>query len=284
MLAHSPPRAVIFDFDGTLTDPDSAAALFRQAFFEYVGAYSSVSAGPWQRALEACDPLADVVIDGVAVVRGDADPWLLATGVARAALGLAGVGAEAVDAAIREGFHRAYERVSCAFRPGVGALLDGVAARCALAVVSNSPPDRVRARLHESGASARTLEALHVVGGAQKFALIESETARGARWRASIGAEHRWDGAPRAVALGRGRYLDAIASVCARAECEPGAVVVCGDVFELDLAVPIALGARACMVAHRGSRAWERAAVERAGGVVFADRAPDCAALFTPSK
>lgn len=286
MHALSPPRAVIFDFDGTLTDPDSAAARFRSTFFESVGLHSSVAADRWRRALEAIDATTiepDVSLDGVAVARSDADPWLLATGVARAALAAAGVGPEAIEAAIREGFHRAYASSPCAFRPGVGALLDGLARRCTLAVVSNSPPDRVRARLAESGADAKTLDALLVVGGAQKFALIASESAHGSQWRRAIGASRVWEGAPRPVALGRGRYLDAIAAVCAQAACTPGELVVCGDVFELDLAVPIALGARACMVAHSGARPWERTAVERHGGAVFIDRAPALDALLGAS-
>jgi FMN phosphatase YigB (HAD superfamily) len=264
-------RAVVFDFDGTLTDPRPTAALFAERFYGYL-----LDARPDARALvdrhlrdERGAP--ELWSNDVIVARGTADPWLGTTSVARAALTelLGSKDNSAVEALVSTAFHRAYDEVSAPFRDGVSALFGALIDRSiSVNVVSNSPRDRVLARLVTAGLSDAQLVRVTVVGGAQKFVVAAAEHERAKRWLSNAGEEQTFDSAPRVVTLRRGRYLDVIASICDRVGCDGDELSVCGDVFELDLAVPLSIGARVCMVAHEGALPWEEVAVARSGGFV----------------
>lgn len=181
-------RAVVFDFDGTLTDPRPTAALFAERFYGYL-----LDARPDARALvdrhlrdERGAP--ELWSNDVIVARGTADPWLGATSVARAALTelLGATDKSAVEALVSTAFHRAYDEVRAPFREGVCSLFGALIDRSiSVNVVSNSPRDRVLARLVTAGLSDAQLARVTVVGGAQKFvvAAAESERARGRRTR-----------------------------------------------------------------------------------------------------
>jgi phosphoglycolate phosphatase-like HAD superfamily hydrolase len=266
--------AAVFDFDGTLTDPRPTVARFEAVFFDALSRWLG------GEALALCDAAEDVESDGVAVARSSADPWLRATAVARASLAARGLSPAAVDDGVRQCFHSAYDAAPCPLRDGVAALFEALIERGhTVAVVSNSPRDRVMARLGGAGLNESARAAVTVVGGAQKFTVVAPSSAKAASWLASMGASRSFEGAPRPVSLARGRYLDALASIAERASVDPSSMVLCGDVFELDLAVALALGARTVMVAHDGARAWERDAVSRAGGAVIEHGLPSLGAL-----
>lgn len=270
-------RAVVFDFDGTLTDPRPTAALFAERFYGYL-----LDARPDARALvdrhlrdERGAP--ELYSSDVIVARGTADPWLGATSIARSALSelLGPSEKSAVETLVSAAFHRAYDEVRAPFREGVAALLSALIDRSiSVNVVSNSPRDRVLARLEGAGLSDALLAQVNVVGGAQKFVVAAAESDRAKGWLSSAGESRLFDDAPRVVALRRGHYLDAIATICDRVGCDGAALSACGDVFELDLAVPLSIGARVCMVAHEGAREWETSAVVRSGGYVNAHALP----------
>jgi phosphoglycolate phosphatase-like HAD superfamily hydrolase len=269
----SPPttRAVVFDFDGTLTDPRPTAALFAERFYGYLLEARPDAGLLVERRL--CDERGapELWSNDVIVARGTADPWLGATSVARAALTeLLGPGEQsAVESIVSTAFHRAYDEVRAPFREGVCSLFGALIDRSiSVNVVSNSPKDRVLARLLTAGLSDAQLARVTVVGGAQKFVVAAAESARAKAWLAATGEARVFESAPRAVTLRRGRYLDAIASICDRVGCDGPELAACGDVFELDLAVPLSIGARVCMVAHEGARPWEAGAVARSGGFV----------------
>jgi phosphoglycolate phosphatase-like HAD superfamily hydrolase len=276
LLMSARALAAVFDFDGTLTDPRPTVARFESVFFDALSRW--LGGGD---ALALCEAAEDVESEGVAVVRSSADPWLRATAVARASLVARGLSTAAIDDAVRQCFHSAYDAAPCPLRDGVAALFEALIAQGhAVAVVSNSPRDRVMARLADAGLSEAARAAVTVVGGAQKFTVVSPSSAKASGWLESMGASRSFAGAPRPVALARGRYLDALASISERAGVEPSSMVLCGDVFELDLAVALALGARTVMVAHDGARAWERDAVLRAGGAVIDHGLPSRDALI----
>jgi hypothetical protein len=74
-----------------------------------------------------------------------------------------------------------------------------------------------------------------------------------------VAAELALPGLARPVLLRRRAYHDILASVLGGAPFSE--LVVVGDIFELDLAMPLALGARVALVASSRTPAYERAYV-----------------------
>src|SRR6185503_11542990 len=68
-------------------------------------------------------------------------------------------------------------------------------------------------------------------------------------------------GLERAVLLRRKAYHDILATVLAEAGSSWEELVVVGDIFELDLAMPLSLGARVGLVTSPRTPAYERAFV-----------------------
>jgi hypothetical protein len=70
-------------------------------------------------------------------------------------------------------------------------------------------------------------------------------------------------GLPRSIPLRRANYFRALRDEVWKEDLEgPSRTLVCGDVFELDLALPAALGARVHLVTREDTPPHEVAAVE----------------------
>jgi hypothetical protein len=65
--------------------------------------------------------------------------------------------------------------------------------------------------------------------------------------------------------LGRGRYLDVLASIWAETGTGPEETLVCGDIFELDLGLPAEMGAHVHLIRRETTYAYERDAVAALG-------------------
>jgi hypothetical protein len=141
------------------------------------------------------------------------------------------------------------------FRSGAGAVLGALAGSHAW-IVTNSDT--------------------HAVAG--KIAALDRE-APGVAWLTSrvrgharkFDVDDAWDGAPaelvvpgleRPVLLRRRNYHDILREVLASAGATFADLVVIGDIFELDLALPLSLGARVGLVASAHTPPYERAFVE----------------------
>jgi hypothetical protein len=74
------------------------------------------------------------------------------------------------------------------------------------------------------------------------------------------------DGLARPILLKRGRYFDVLRQLWDETGARPERTLVCGDIYELDLALPAALGACVHMVGRPSTPSYEREAVSRAGG------------------
>jgi hypothetical protein len=115
----------------------------------------------------------------------------------------------------------------------------------------------------------------HAVAG--KIAALDRE-APGVAWLTSrvrgfarkFDVDDSWTGAPgemtipgldRSVLLRRRSYFDILTEVLAEAGSSFEELVVIGDIFELDLAMPLALGARVGLVASPRTPDYERAFV-----------------------
>src|SRR5690606_32548849 len=74
------------------------------------------------------------------------------------------------------------------------------------------------------------------------------------------------EGLARPILLRRGRYFEALRRIWDETDTTPAGTLVCGDIFELDLALPAQLGARIHMLGREATPAYERDAVRAAGG------------------
>ncbi len=251
--------AVFFDFDGTLTDADACAAPFLEAFRARVGRRAGLAKGAfgeaWSRLAEEVDTHPERhgwVVDGQVVAPACADPYLRASRVAKLLLEPTLAEAER-EAAVDEDFAESYRHVRTVFRDEAAEIVDAVLASGRVAcIVSNTRRAWIEARL--SGLSLRSGE-LRVAGEAAKWAVAPSATEP--ERLASVPEHLTLDGLARPMLLRRGRYLDALAAMEAALGVPLGRALVCGDVFELDLAMPHALGAHVHLVSRATTPAYE---------------------------
>jgi len=275
-------RALVLDFDGTFTDVEAEAAPFvgefrrdvfdllgRDASAEWEAEVAEVAAHPGRYGWEQ---------GGRIVAPAAADPYIHTTTVAQRVLSRAGVlcNTETRGAIIQALYHKAYHHTHTAFRPDAREVLEAVVARdLAVFVVTNARTDAV---LRKLGALVGTdrLDALlqtgklTIVGDARKFVLAEPSSAD-PRFDALV--EHTAvPSLDRPVLVRRGPYFDALRGVFAATGASPAELLVCGDIFELDLALPAALGAHVHLVTRPGHPPYEReaiAALGARGGVSF---------------
>jgi FMN phosphatase YigB (HAD superfamily) len=274
---------VAFDFDGTLTDPWPIAEAFERALREAVarraGLSSSELEGAWRQSLEderRDEAGWDFLYDGAPAAPARADPWLRASVRGRRALALA-LGEAQLEAQreqwLVEAFGEAYASAPARWRDETPVIIEALLSRgVPVFVVSNSPADALRDRLRSLGEPLA--RGISVLGGAQKFSLAPPSHPRAQAWAERVPERQRFEGARREVRPRRGHFMDALARVCDEARVEPGELLFCGDVFELDLAATMAVGARVHFVLHQGAAEWERRAVLAHPGASAAEGLP----------
>jgi FMN phosphatase YigB (HAD superfamily) len=272
------PQLVVLDFDGTLTRVEDEAAPFLEA---YRAGLSRWLGGPideaWERErarVEASPARYGWEHDGRVVAPAHADPYILANTVAarvvREALGTddASRAGQAPEVALEAIFREAYGRVRTLFRDDARAVLEALLRLdVRVRVVTNARTELVRAKLASLGADARgglggSRFAVH--GDARKWMLVEPDPTD-PRF-AGLPDSARVEGLDRPVFLRRGRYYEVLRSLWDETGASPEDTLVCGDVFELDLAMPAKLGARVHLVGRDSTPGYEREAVRALGG------------------
>jgi phosphoglycolate phosphatase-like HAD superfamily hydrolase len=275
-----PIRQVVLDFDGTCTRIADVHEAFIAAYRALVRReWSDKAADLWEeaeRTLRAASPAAGWMLGGVPAAPAAADPYILA-GEVVALITRSGRVPEPLPAE-KAGtwYKRAYHDHPAPWRGEVRGLLEGlVAAGVRVSFVSNSATSALRARLPDLGLEPELLDQIGVFGDAAKFRVQEltfenppapALAARFLGLPASAPSE-----LPRPIYLRRGAYFEALCRVwtwAAGAPTTPEETLVVGDVWELDLAMPAALGARVHLVARPepyATYAYEQAAVEALG-------------------
>lgn len=240
----------MFDFDGSCTRVQDAApaylAEFRRLFTACVG--PDVAAG-WDAALAAVrvrSPEAGWMLGGIPSAPAAADPYILAGETAGYL-----IRTHDIRTPVPTDLHaRAYEAARAPFRHDLlDVLEDLVARRCTISFVSNSSTRSIEARLDEYLAEHVELRRqIEVMGDAGKFRICELASNAFAlhpdlrRAFESLPAAAQGVGLERPVYLRRGAYFEALCKVWRNAPSAIGSTVVCGDIWELDLAMPAALG------------------------------------------
>ena len=278
-------RLLILDFDGTMTDAEAEGAPFREGYLEDLAALTERTL-PWIReaaaryeAVVASESAAyGWVFGGRIVAPASVDPYLRMMPVARLILDEVGAFRSTVDRdRLLDGilYKYNYQKTRTAFREGAGALLRGLGTRADVftRVVTNSHTEPVQGKIRlldqaEGGGVAWLLP--HVHGRARKYVLDEGFT--------DVPEALTLPGLPRPVLLRRRAYFDVLDGLRREAGLDWADVRVAGDIFELDLSLPVALGASVALIANPHTPAYERAYLDaHPRGVVLErlDQVPD---------
>ncbi|MGE0785111.1 MAG: HAD family hydrolase [Sandaracinaceae bacterium] len=260
------PGLYILDFDGTFTDVEREAIPFLAAYRR--GLVEILDVGPldavWDRALAHVRRAPDehgFVYESKIVAPSHADPYILATSVAHRVLEELSLSHRAPE--LEPLFGRAYAESDTVFRPDAGEVLEAVLGRGApVYVVSNSHTGSVRKKLELLDRTA--LARLEVIGDAKKFHLTAPEPSDAAF--EAVPETLDVAGLSRPIYLRRGRYYERLRAIWQATGTGPSDTLVCGDIFELDLALPAALGADVHLVGRSSTPAWEQDAVRSRGG------------------
>lgn len=244
-------KCVILDFDGTFTDVAREAApfvdAFRSAVFDLLGRELPTEWAERAASIAENPGRHGWVHEGRIVAPASADPYIHTTTTANLVFDGAGVLKDGrTRAAILQAlYHHAYENTLTAFRPRAKEVLETLAASgIPTFVVTNARTDAALKKLRTLGPVG--IERIEVHGDARKFIVSDAESAdeRFAR----VPEKLALPGLERPVYPRRGRYFDALAGIMQRIGVKPEEVLVCGDIYELDLSLPLELGMQVHMV------------------------------------
>lgn len=269
-------KLTVLDFDGTCTDAEEEGEGFTAAviatLMEITGRneveiglrYKDARADVLERPLEH-----GWTIDGRVVAPGTVDPYLRSTPVSRIVLRECGLDPQAVDAAMQvvgSRFHAHYRKGGIALRADLGNTLWHMIMEVpnhTAVIITNSDTSAVLDKLTtipRTGSRAHLATCTPVFGGAKKYVLGELDI---------VPEIMEMPGLARPVYLRRPYYYEQLNKARIAAGVEGWAnVTVIGDIFELDLALPLALGCRVGLAinSHTPSHEVQYFMRNRAGG------------------
>lgn len=261
-------QLVILDFDGTFTDSEAEGAPFAAIYPQLIA--DATGAGPrllevWPQALQCVrdeSPAFGWRMNGLDAAPADADPYIRCSMAAHRALDWLGLVREpaARDKLLAETYQSAYKHSAIAFRPQAGAALQALLDRgIAVAVVTNSSTGHVQHKIAQLGLT----KPVDVFGNAMKFWV--SSAPLGVAAFDALPDREPAAGLPRPLWLKRDRYFQRIADLWQTYGADAESTTVCGDIYELDLALPAALGARVALMRRANTYDYELAAVQAKG-------------------
>lgn len=259
---------LVLDFDGTMTDAEAEGTPFRGGYLEDV---ATLVGRPVDEVLAlsarfeaevAENPQAHGwVFGGRIVAPATVDPYLRIMPVARRVFDHFGAFASEDDRArLLDGilYKYNYTKTRIAFRPNARAALSSLAGSETY-VVTNSHTEAVAHKIRVLGENADGTNELswlvdRVHGRAKKYVLDDAFDA--------VPESLTLPGLSRPVLLRRAHYFQVLDGLRRKAGASWEEVAVVGDIFELDLALPLSLGARVGLVVNAFTPPWERAFVE----------------------
>ncbi|MDQ3364829.1 MAG: hypothetical protein M3680_05315 [Myxococcota bacterium] len=259
---------LVLDFDGTMTDAEAEGRPFRDGYLDDLCALVGRPAGDpdvmaicatVEAELAAAPASHPFLWMGRAVAPATVDPYLRMVPIAHRVLDAFGVMPGAIDRGRLLGgvlykYNYAKTLGHPVFRPGAGEVLASLAGVDAW-IVTNSDTHAVAGKVAALDRASPGVGWLtsRVRGHARKFDVDDAWTG--------AAAELALPGLDRPVLLRRRAYHDILAEILAAAGATFAELVVVGDIFELDLAMPLALGARVGLVVSSHTPAYERAFV-----------------------
>ncbi len=275
-------RCVVFDFDGTLTRVDDECVPYVRAYKDLLAkllapAGLRVDQEAFERTwgeVEAMidgDPARHGWIDeqGRIVAPAYADPLIKSRAIAAELFKQRGLFASTPDrfAVLNLLFQLGYAAMdpNGIFRPeAAGVVRALVQAGIPVFVVTNSDRDKVVRKLQT--VIPELLGTITVIGNARKFVVEGPKDP----WSGpdAVPETLSVDGLPRPVYLRRPHYVATLEAICAKVGCAPEELIVCGDIYELDLVLPAKLGARIHLVTRPPTPELDRRTVQQLGGTV----------------
>lgn len=249
------PRLIILDCDGFLTDVEHEGKGFVKEYLKNLAGLTERSVRDILQMQEECEtqirahPEKYGFTDekGRIVAPANADPYLRMAPVMESVLDTFGMLLDRSERKKKgeELFRASYSHTKTAFRPGVKraiAALEGTNTH----VVTNSHTDAVQKKMRRLGAMW-LVERVH--GLARKFNLVDD-------WNL-VPETMTLPGLKRPVYLRRKFYYDVLDALRREAGVEWEDMVVAGDIFELDLAVALALGATIALLPNENTPQYE---------------------------
>lgn len=259
---------IVLDFDGTMTDAEAEGRPFRDGYLDDLCALVGRPAGDAEVLGIAAAVEAELLVAPEAhpflwmdraVAPATVDPYLRMVPIAHRILDHFGAIPGAIDRGRLLGnvlyrYNYAKTLGHPVFRPGAGEALRALGGSEAW-IVTNSDTHAVAGKVaaldrQVSGVAWLTSR---VRGHARKFDVDDAWTG--------ADAELRVPGLRRPVLLRRRAYYEILSSILDAAGATFADLVVIGDIFELDLAMPLALGARVGLISSPRTPAYERAYV-----------------------
>lgn len=260
---------LVLDFDGTMTDAEAEGRPFRDGYLEDLAALTGRPAGDPEITALADEVEAELLRApashpflwmGRAVAPATVDPYLRMVPIAHRILDRYGAIPGAADrgrllGSVLYKYNYAKTLGHPVFRPGAGDVLKALGGTEAF-IVTNSDTHAVAGKVAQLDRETPGVAWLtsRVRGHARKFDVDDAWT--GAE------AELAVPGLERPVLLRRRMYHDILKALLDAAGATFADLVVVGDIFELDLAMPLSLGARVGLVASERTPAYEAAFVE----------------------
>jgi hypothetical protein len=257
---------LVLDFDGTMTDAESEGRAFRDGYLEDLCAL--VGRPPGDAEVKSIAEQVEAELArapeshpflwmGRAVAPATVDPYLRMVPIAHRILDRFGAIPSAEDrgrllGSILYKYNYAKTLGHPVFRPGAGDVLRTLGGTHAW-IVTNSDSHSVAGKVAALDREAPGVAWLtsRVRGHARKFDVDEAWT--------DVPSSLALPGLDRPVLLRRRNYYDILREVLDDAHSGFDDLVVVGDIFELDLALPLALGARVGLVSTERTPGYERA-------------------------
>ena len=256
-------RLLVFDFDGTLTDAEEEGRPFRDGYLEDIAVLCEQSTDTIEElAREAEAKVAENpqahgwVFGGRIVAPATVDPYLRMMPVARMIFDHFGRFPQSSDRdRLLDGilYKYNYPKTRTAFRAGAREVLLGVDQESTY-VVTNSHTEPVQDKIRQLSAEGDDSSALmwlvpRVHGRAKKYVVDDGFEG--------VSAEMVVPNLSRPILLRRRLYHDALVDLLAETGASWGDLTVVGDIFELDLALPLAMGANVGLVVNQHTPHYE---------------------------
>ncbi len=263
------PTVLVLDFDGTMTDAEAEGRPFRDGYLEDLAALTGRPAQDPEITAIADEVEGELLAQpgahpflwmGRAVAPATVDPYLRMVPIAHRILDKYGCIPGAMDrgrllGSVLYKYNYAKTLGRPVFRAGAGDVLRALGGTESW-IVTNSDTHAVAGKVAALDREAPGVAWLtsRVRGHARKFDVDDA-------WN-GVSPELALPGLERPVLLRRKSYHDILKTVVEASGATFADLVVVGDIFELDLAMPLALGARVGLVASDRTPAYERSFVE----------------------
>ncbi|MBI4992881.1 MAG: HAD family hydrolase [Candidatus Magasanikbacteria bacterium] len=256
-------RLVVLDFDGTITDAEEEGKPYVTGYAEdlrlllgkkaeevtpvLLSAEAEIAANPGENGW---------LYNGLIVAPATVDPYLRMRAIARRVFDHFGAYADRTDRERLMDFlyTNNYSLSGVAFKDGACQMLCELCANDEIAVyvVTNSHTEGVRKKIVTLSAGNDELASMceRVIGGAKKY-LVDGRPDH-------VAESVTLPGLSRPVYLRRSAYFEVLERLRETNSVDWEAVTVIGDIFELDLALPFALGARVGLVINQFTPEYER--------------------------